>query len=180
MKTLFPAALLLAVAATASAQEATMADRLRNDPRADALQPYGQPIPPVVRADKGVQFGRALRFRLPGGSGDPGRIGLVSPLLKPVRKGDRVVVAFWARAEETADGAPGRIGRVQLETTPAVRAIYQQPFEVTKEWKMYQLSGIADADYAPRQLNAAIHLNAARQVIDIGPVFVLDYGQPQP
>lgn len=153
-----------------------MAERLRNDPRPEALQPYGQPIAPELRSDKQVQFGKALRFRL-GGQREFGRIGLVSPLLKPVKKGDRIVVAFWARAEKTEGGVPGRIGRVQLEATPVIRTIFEKPFEVTPEWKMYQMTGTADADYGPRQLNAALHLDAAKQVLDIGPVFVLDYGQ---
>lgn len=155
-----------------------MAERLRNDPRVDALQPYGQPIGPSPRPDKGVQFGKALRFHLPGGGGDVGRIGLISTLLKPVKKGDRIVIAFWARAAEAKDGVPGRIGRVQLEATPKIRTIFEKPVEITAEWKMHQVVGTADADYEPRALNAALHLNAAKQVIDIGPVFVLDYGQP--
>ena len=167
----------VAVLAAAAPQEDVMAERLRNDPRAEALIPYGQRIPPHVRKDDRVQFGKALRFQL-SGSPDFGRIGLVSPLLKPVKKGDKIVIAFWARAEQTEDGAPGRIGRVQLEATPQIRAIFEQSFEVGSDWKLYQLSGIADADYEPRALNAALHLDVAKQVLDIGPVFVFDYGQP--
>jgi hypothetical protein len=36
------------------------------------------------------------------------------------------VIAFWARAS----GTSGRIGRVQLEATPVVRTIFDQPFGV--------------------------------------------------
>ena len=39
------------------------------------------------------------------------------------------------------------------------------------------MKGVADQDYGPRQLNAALHLDVAKQVLDLGPVFVLDYGQ---
>ena len=168
------------VAASAAGQATpTMADRLVNDPRVDALRPYGLPIPPVVRADKDVQFGKMLRFQLKGHS-DFWRIGVTTPTLKPVRKGDRIVVAFWARASGTDNKGPGRIGRVQLEATPVIRAIFDQPFDIGPEWKMYQLKGVADQDYAPGQLNAALHIDAAKQVLDLGPVFVLDYGQPTP
>ena len=171
---------LLAAAApgAAAAQAApTMADRIVNDPRVEALNPYGVRIPPAIRADKTVQFGKAMRMSLQGHA-DFWRIGVTTPVLKPVKKGDRIVIAFWARAVETVDGAPGKIGRVQLEATPVVRAIAEQSFEIGPEWKMYQLKAVADRDYAPRQLNAAMHLDAARQVLDLGPVFVLDYGQP--
>ena len=163
--------------APAWAQEAaSLAERLLNDPRVEALRPYGQPIPPQVRADKSVQFGKALRVRLKGGK-EFWRIGVTTPLLKPVKKGDWIVIAFWAKASGTENGATGRIGRVQLEATPVIRTIFEKAFEVGPEWKMYQLEGVADRDYAPEALNAAMHLDAAKQVLDLGPLFVLNYGQ---
>lgn len=166
----------LAAAPPRAAAQQGMADRLVNDPRVEALRPYGLPLPPAPRADKTVQFGKALRFKL-AGHADFWRIGVVTPTLKPVRKGDRVVIAFWARATGTDAGAPGRIGRVQLEETPVVRALFEKSFEIGPEWKMYQLAGTVARDYAPGQLNAALHIDAAKQVLDVGPVFVLDYGQ---
>jgi hypothetical protein len=174
------AALLLAVAGPVAAIEEraapSLAERLRNDPRVEALRPYGLNLPPQVRADKGVQFGKALRIAL-AGHADFWRIGIVTPTTRPLRKGDRVVIAFWARAVQTEGGAPGRIGRVQLEATePAIRAIFERAVDVGPAWTMYQLSGVADRDYAPGTVNAALHLDAARQVLEIGPVFVLDYG----
>jgi|UniRef100_UPI0035C96001 hypothetical protein len=169
-------ALLAATPTGVAAQAApSMADRLRNDPRVEALRPYGLNLPPVIRTDKGVQFGKAMRFAL-SGHPDFWRIGVTTPLLKPVKQGDRIVIAFWARAEQTENGAPGKIGRVQLEATPVVRAIFEQPFEVDATWKMYQLKGVADRDYAPGALNAALHIDSAKQVLDLGPVYVLDYG----
>ena len=169
---------LLVVASPAAAGQAA-ADRLVNDPRVEALNPYGSRIPPSIRADKQVQFGKALRIPLKGHA-DFWRIGVTTPVLRPVKKGDRIVIAFWARAVSTENGAPGKIGRVQLEATPVVRTIFEQAFEVGPEWKMHQLKGVADRDYGPRELNAALHLDSAKQVLDIGPVYVLDYGQSAP
>lgn len=163
-------------AASSAAAQGSMADRIVNDPRVDALNPYGLNLPPAIRVDKGVQFGKALRMPLKGHS-DFWRVGVTTPVLKPVKKGDRIVIAFWARAVETENGAPGKIGRVQLEATPVIRTVFEQPFEIAPEWKMYQMKGVADRDYPPRALNAALHLDSARQVLDIGPVYVLDYGQ---
>ena len=170
---------VLALPDAAAAQDAeSIAERLLNDPRVEALQPYGQPIPPTVRADKSVQFGKALRVRLKGDD-EFWRIGVITPLLKPVKKGDQIVIAFWARASGTENGAPGRIGRVQLEATPVIRTIFEQAFEIGPEWKMYQLKGVADRDYPAGALNAAMHLDAAKQVLDLGPLFVLNYGQSE-
>jgi len=172
----FAAILTAVMGAPVAAAPDSLADRLVNDPRVESLRPYGQPIPPEVRSDKNVQFGKALRVRL-GGNKDFWDIGITTPLVKPVKKGDQIVIAFWARAQKTENGAPGRIGRVQLEATPAIRTIFEQSFDVGPEWKMYQVKGSADQDYAKEALNAALHLDSAKQVLDIGPVFVLDYGQ---
>lgn len=172
--------LLAAPSAAGAQQEATsMADRLLDDLRVEALRPYGVPIATEVHSDKGVQFGKSIRFRLDGHP-DFWRIGVTTPVLKPVKGGDRIVIAFWARARGSSDSAPGRIGSVQLEAMPVVRAIFEKPFDVGPEWKMYQLAGTADRDYAPRQFNAAMRLEAAKQTLDLGPLFVLDYGQPTP
>ena len=171
---------LLAVAgppATAGAEG--VADRIVNDPRVTSLTAYGLNLPPQIRSDKSVQFGKALRIVL-AGHPDFWRIGVVSPTLKPVGKGDRITIAFWARAAETQNGAPGKIGRVQLETTPVFRTIFEKSFDVAPEWKLYQVSGTADANYPAGGLNAALHLDSARQVLEIGPVFILDDRQPQP
>ena len=170
--------LVVPLTAAAAQDSASIAERLLNDPRVEALQPYGQPIPPVVRGDKGVQFGKALRVRLRGDK-EFWRVGVVSPLLKPVKKGDQIVIAFWARASGTENGGPGRIGRVQLEATPVIRTIFEQAFDIGPEWKMYQLKGVADRDYEPGALNAAMHLDAAKQVLDLGPLFVFNYGKSE-
>jgi hypothetical protein len=166
-----------APAASAQSAEALFAQRLINDPRVEVLRPYGQPIGPVPRSDKTVQFGKALRVQIGSPSPEVGRIGLTTPTLKPVREGDRIVIAFWARAQRTEDNAPGKLCRVQLEATPVIRSVFDQPFDVTPEWKMYKLTGKADRAYPAGGLNAAVHLACAKQTIDIGPVFILDYGQ---
>ena len=177
LRSFLPALALLAVAPAATAQDAS--DRIVNDPRVPALTAYGLNLPPQVRDDDSVQFGKALRIQL-SGHDDFWRIGVITPTLKPVKKGDRIVIAFWARAEKTESGVPGVIRRVQLEaTTPAIRTIFEKAFEIGPEWKMYQLSGVADQDYPASRLNAALHLDGAKQVPDIGPLFILDYGRPQ-
>jgi hypothetical protein len=163
-------------APAAQSAEALFAQRLINDPRVEVLRPYGQPIGPIPRSDKTVQFGKALRVQIGSPSLEIGRIGVTTPTLKPVKEGDRIVVAFWARAQRTENNEPGKLCRVQLEATPVIRALVDQPFDVTPEWKMYKLSGTADRAYPAGGLNAAFHLACAKQTIDLGPVFILDYG----
>ncbi|MBO9499195.1 MAG: hypothetical protein J7483_07040 [Novosphingobium sp.] len=180
LRSLFAAFALLAVAPAATAQDGQGAsDRIINDPRVPSLTAYGLNLPPQIRSDKGVQFGKAMRIQLEGHP-DFWRIGVITPTLKPVRKGDRIVIAFWARAAETEGGAPGVIRRAQLEANSPIRAIFEKAFEIGPEWKMYQFAGLADQDYPAGKLNAALHLDGAKQVLELGPLYVLDYGQPTP
>ena len=180
---LAPVALCMAIPVAPFSQAAaqaspSMADRLANDPRVDSLNVYGLRLAPDIRIDKSVQFGKSVRIPLDGHP-DFWRIGITTPLVKPVRKGDRIVIAFWARAERTQNGAPGKIGRVQLEATPVIRTIFEQAFDIGPDWKMYQLKGVSDRDYKPGELNAAMHLDSAKQILDVGPLFVFNYGQAE-
>src|SRR3546814_5664469 len=60
---------------------------------------------PIV-ADKTVQGGHALRVKILGADAKAWTISLSDPIEKPVKKGDKLVLAFYARAtkSEAADG----------------------------------------------------------------------------
>lgn len=163
-------------AAPPEAGGAEVAERVVNDPRPETFSAWGVNPPPRVRRDEGVQFGKALRVPIRGASPQPWASGLNVPVLKPVEAGDGLAIAFWARAERTEEGAPGRIARVQLEHSARPhRALFGQSFEVGPEWKMYSLTGETDQGYGARALQVTMHLAAAKQTLDIGPVFVLRY-----
>jgi hypothetical protein len=44
------------------------------------------------------------------------------------------------------------------------------------DWKMVEIKGKANRDYPGGTLNVSVHLATAKQVVDLGPVFVLDMG----
>ena len=177
------AAAALAFASAAAAQTAPAEPDVLNNPNPETLQFYGLPggAKPKPRTDEGVQFKKAVRVELPGGGGDPWKIGANSPLLKAVKKGDKIVVAFYARLEKGADGAAtGQIASAQLQLTAApYTRLFGKAFEITPEWKLYQAAGHADRDYGAGELSAALHLNTAKQTIDLGALAVLDFG-PKP
>jgi hypothetical protein len=55
-------------------------------------------------------------------------------------------------------------------------ALFTGPATIGPEWKMVEIKGKADRAYAGGQLNVSVHLATAKQVVDLGPVFVLDMG----
>ena len=163
-----------------SAQTAEADPEILNNPNPEALQVYGLPggAKPKPIKDAKVQFGKAIRIDTPGGA-NAWSVGVNSPLLKPVKKGDKILVAFYARLEKGENGATTAkiaTGQLQLSAAPYT-GLFGKGFEITPEWKLYQVSGHADRDYAKGELSAALHVNTAKQTIDLGALAVMNYGQ---
>ncbi|MCW3834635.1 hypothetical protein ACFQ1E_03790 [Sphingomonas canadensis] len=174
------AAALPAVApAAAQDAEAEAANRIINNSRPDSFQVFGLKQAPRAHKDPSVQEGRALRLALPGGGGDPWRIGINVPILAPVKAGDRIVIYFWARAEKLEDGkATARIAAAQLQLArDPYTPVFAGSAEATGEWKLFQVQGRADRDYAKGDLCVGFHLNTGAHTIDIGPVAAMNMGQ---
>lgn len=164
----------IAQEAAKSADDA-LAEKVITNTNPASFQAYGLTPPPKLVSDKAVQGGKALRVPLTG-TGDPWSVGVNVPLIKPVKAGDKLVVAFYARLNKS-DAPTAKINaQVQLSSAPYT-ALFGKPFDVTPEWKLLQFSGKVDKDYAVGTIGAALHLNTGKQVIDVGPVAVLDMGQ---
>jgi hypothetical protein len=160
------------IAQDAKLSEDALAEKVINNTNPASFQVYGLTPAPKVVSDKAVQGGKALRIPVTG-SGDPWSVGVNVPLLKPVKAGDRLVIAFYARLSK-ADAPTAKVtGQLQLASAPYT-AIFGKGFDVTPEWQLLQVAGKADKDYAAEAVNAAYHVNTGKQVIDMGPVAVLD------
>jgi hypothetical protein len=163
------------IAQDAKSGEDALAEKVVTNTNPASFQAYGFTPPPKLVTDKLVQGGKALRLPVTG-TGDPWSMGVNVPLLKPVKAGAKLVVAFYARLNK-GDGPTAKLnGQIQLSTAPYT-ALFGKPFDVGPEWKLLQFSGKVDKDYAVGTIGAAFHLNTGKQVIDIGPVAVLDMGQ---
>lgn len=162
-----------------AAQTAAAEPDVLNNANPDAFQVYGLPGggKPKAIKDAKVQFGKAIRVDTPG-SGDPWGVGINSPLAKPVKKGDKLLIAFYARVEKGADatGTGKVVGQLQLAAAPYT-PVFSMPCDITGEWKLCTATGHADRDYAAGELAGALHLNTAKQTLDIGAMAVLNYGQ---
>ena len=132
-----------------------------------------------VRNDDAVQGGKALRVRVPARSDQPWTTAVAVPINRPVHAGDNLVLAFWARLEQGDNGATTAslpFNGVQLASAPYT-ALFSGGVTVTPQWQMFEITGRSAADHAADTLNVAMHLATGHQVIDIGPVFVLNMGQ---
>jgi len=157
-------------------------DKIINAPAPESFSVYGLKQPPKVRKDPTVpQDGmkKALRIAIPGKGANPWDISLSDPVLKPIKAGDQLDLVFWARLESGENGATSAVlpnNSVQLAKEPYT-GFMGGAVTITPEWKLHEVKGRADRDYAAGEVNISMHLATAKQVIDIGPIILLNLGQ---
>lgn len=175
------AIMLLAAPAGLFAQQAgddDIVNKIINVPAPASFQVNGVAAKPKVRSDAQVQGGKMLRIEIPGASPQPWSISLGDAITKPVKSGDRLVLAFWARLAKGENGATTATlpaNSVQIAREPYT-AVFGGPATIGPEWKLHEVRGVADKDYAAGDLGVSIHLATAKQTVDFGPIFVLDLG----
>lgn len=187
----FPALTFLAAALAASPTAAArqqageqagaddIASRIISVPAPSRYRVDGVRTGARVRPDSRVQGGQALRVPVPGRAEQAWATSVAVPITQPVRRGDNLVLAFWARLESGENGSASTVlpyNAVQLAAAPYT-ALFTGPVTIDGEWKLHELRGRADRDYAAGALSVSIHLATARQTVDLGPVFVLNMGQ---
>jgi hypothetical protein len=96
----------------------------------------------------------------------------------PIAKGDKIVVAFWARAPKLEGDAttPIPFAGVSLAAAPYTPLVSGSA-AIGREWKLHQVTGVAAADAAGGATMVALHLGAAKAVLEFGPIFVIDLGK---
>jgi hypothetical protein len=163
------------IAQDSKSGEDALADKVVNNTNPASFQVYGLTPAPKVVGDKAVQGGKALRLPVTG-AGDAWSVGVNVPSMKPVKAGDRIVIAFYVRLSK-AEATTAKVNaQFQLSSAPYT-AIFAKSFDATPDWQFLQLAGKADKDYPAGAVGAAFHINTGKHVLDLGPVAVLDMGQ---
>ncbi len=129
----------------------------------------------VVKA--AVPGGQAMQIDVQAKGANAWTVGASSPIAKPIAKGDRIVLAFWARAPKLAGEATTPIAFAGITGTAApYTQMIGGPVSVGRDWKLQQVTGIAPADAAGGTVAVTLHLGAEKALLELGPVFVLDMG----
>jgi len=129
--------------------------------------------------DGRVTGGKALRIQVPSKGKNAWDVSLASPINKPVKAGDNLLLVFWARLEQGADGATtttlpwNSIGMTSTPWSPVIG----QSSDIGPEWKQFEISGKAERDFEPGSIGVTLQLATAKQTVDLGPVIVLNLGQ---
>jgi len=164
------AAFTLLGAAGAGAQQA--ADELLNTPSAN-WNVYGPGQTHKGVRDKDVQGGGAMRVTVASMPANAWDAGASFPITKPIRKGDMLLLAFYARlVTGGTDGKTEIAASIQRSTSP-YDPIITGRVTLTPTWQLVHVEAPAPADYPAGSANIALSIGTAVHTIDLGPVFVM-------
>jgi len=185
MKYLLPIVLLAAPAAAQTAPPAkapppagttgTILDKAINLPGSN-WQVYGPNQASKMTKTTGIPGNQAMRVQVTAKGANPWDVGALSPIQKPVGAGDVLLVAVYARAPDLGEGQTTPITITATATAAPYDGIAQGDATVAREWKLYYAAGKAGRAFAANTARVSVQLAAAKHVVELGPVFVLDFG----
>lgn len=159
-----------------AAQDASdLAKQIINDPSA----PDVDGAKASLVNDPKVEGGKALRIEVPRKGSNPWDSTVGGAIKKSVSQGDRLVILFSARLAKGENGATSAVlpyNAVQLAQAPFTNVINGSSV-IGPDWKDFQVSGTANANYPAGSLKVTFQLATAKQTVDFGPIVVLDRGK---
>jgi hypothetical protein len=171
-KILISAALLLQ-AAPAAAQDDIWNYTINNETNGVWTVQPDRPRPRDVDAPDYLG-GKAVRVRGREGA-NPWVVQAQSLIGGDIAQGDVIMVMIYARAEAPAAGGSMLPIMVQLAGEPYTTAMAWNE-RITGEWQQYCANAVASADMPGGRANVSVHLGTAEHVVDLGPVFVFNFG----
>jgi hypothetical protein len=182
MKT-FALALVLALAAAPVAAETidplqseTLIKKLINEP-GTAYTFYGGGMTQKSIKDADLPGGVFVRVDVSKKGDHPWDIGGGYPILKPIKAGDVIFFAIYARAPNLKDGETASMPQMGVcQDASPYTPIAIADKTLTNQWGVYYIAAKATSPWQRGQSHVALQLAADKQVIDLGPVFVLDLG----
>jgi hypothetical protein len=137
---------------------------------------YFQPEKPKakhIKADVPGEY--AFRVKATKGT-NPWDVQASSPIAGAINEGDVIMLHYFARAEEPAEGGSSLTARIQLAGAPYT-SVLDMTSKISGEWESYCAFRVANASIPEKKSSVSIHLATARQVIDLGPVLVFNFGK---
>jgi hypothetical protein len=139
---------------------------------------YGAGQTSKLMKDEGVPGGQFFRVTVTSKGANAWDAGASSPIQKPIAAGDTILVAIYLRAPELKSGETMALPYIGSNGAAApYDGLVNANVSITNSWKIYYASGVASKNFPGNSMNATVHLASDKHVVDLGPVFVLDFGQ---
>jgi carbohydrate binding protein with CBM4/9 domain len=138
---------------------------------------YFQPDKPKAKHFAVPDLPGGYAFRVKAHKGvNPWDVQANSPVAGAINEGDVVMISYYARAAEPAEGGSKLTVRIQ-QNSPPWTSVLETATPITGEWKNYCAFRVATASIGEKKSNVSIHLATAQQVIELGPVLVFNFGK---
>ena len=153
---------------------------LLNDPARRIWASYGMAAPPEP-IKVGIPGGAATRFTVAAVGANAWDAGSGIPIDGAIAEGDTVLVSFIARtiSAATPDGK-ALLGVMVQNNTPPYPSFGNHMISVGPNWGLVQIRTRATMALPQGKGQVMLHLAGAKQVLEVGPVYVLKVAEPQP
>jgi hypothetical protein len=163
----------VALCGVASAEEDIISKMINRETNGSWFIQPEKPKAKHMKAD--VLGGYAFRVRATKRA-NPWDVQASSPIAGAINEGDVVMINYYARAEEPAEGGSSLTVRIQL-AGPPYNSVLDTTSKISGEWKSYCAWRVATASMGEKNSSVSIHLATATQVIDLWPVMVFNFGR---
>jgi hypothetical protein len=157
-------------------QSETLVRKVINDP-GTAWTFYGSGLTSKSVKDPDIPGGEAVRVTVGQKGANPWDNGALYAVTKPIKTGDVIFFAVYMRAPELKSGettAMPTMGVTQQDSPYAPIAV--SDVRISNQWGVYYAAAKATVGYPRGQARVSVQLASNKQVIDLGPVFVLNLG----
>jgi hypothetical protein len=138
---------------------------------------YGPGLSQRALKDPDIPGNAFVRVTVANKGTNPWESGGGYEINKPIKAGDVIFFAIYARAPNLKDGETASMpGLGVVQNGEPYTPIANGDKQLTNRWNVYYISGKSTANWPRGKAHVAMQLAADRQVIDLGPVFVLDLG----
>ncbi len=126
----------------------------------------------------GTPFARALRVRTKTRPPRPYDAQLSARTVAPVEKGDVLLLSAWLRAaESSSETGEGQAGLVFERAGDPYTKSLDWTAGLGPEWKLLHAPFVAAERYGPGQAQFLIRVGYDPQILEVGPVKLLNYGK---
>jgi len=138
---------------------------------------YGPGLTKKVMKDADLPGGEFIRATVSQKGANPWDAGASYEVDKAIKAGDVIFFAIYMRAPElNGDETASIPGMGVGQANAPYGAIAMSNARASNHWGVFYAAARAPANFPRGQARASVQLAADKQVIDLGPVFVLDLG----
>ncbi len=108
---------------------------------------------------------------------NPWDVQASSPIQGAINEGDVIMLLYYARAAEPAEGGSSLTARIQMNAPPWTLGARHDVGRSSGNGRATARIASPPRRWPKRRAACRIHLATAKQVIELGPVFVFNFGK---